>query len=71
MSRTFQITLTREDAAVLLRCLNYGEVAVSQYEEKNGIAESIRSAVARIRKKVTDKVAQDILQDIFGEKESA
>lgn len=47
-----KVVLTVEDALILLRCLNYGEAAVSKVQVESGEADIIQKGVQRLRKNV-------------------
>lgn len=57
----FTITLNVESAAVLLRCLASGQIAVSLEESKNGVAEKIDVNCELLRKQVCDGIVRETL----------
>lgn len=56
-----QIDLTLESAAVLLRCLDYGEHAISRREHKNGEGKIITNNIATLRSRVSQSIAKEII----------
>lgn len=66
----FTIRLNKESAAVLLRCLAYGENAISQAELDSGAAEVIQSNVADLRRQICRELAEEtIIDSAFAEDE--
>ena len=57
------IDINQEMGFVLLRCLSYGEAAISQEEHDNGIGEVIEHNVQLLRKQVCDRLANRVLED--------
>ena len=57
-----KIDLNLESAAVLLRCLSYGENATSQVEEKSGVASLVIENVNLLRAQVCREVSKEIIQ---------
>jgi len=49
------------DVAVILRCLAYGERAISEQEEINGIANAIRNTTGEIRRQLTHQLYTGVL----------
>lgn len=57
----FRINLDQESAAVLLRCLSYGQNAISQKEVKSGVEKVIVENIELLRKNVSYELAQSII----------
>ncbi len=57
----FKIVLNEEAAAVLLRCLSYGEAAVSQQDHQDGTAAVIEENVQMVRKNVCNGLSKMII----------
>ena len=57
------LTLNKESAAVLLRCLNYGEHAISQEEGKSLIGPVIEENIRLLRWQVAAHLSQEIIYD--------
>lgn len=51
-----------DEAATILRCLDYGEAATSAMEEENGTADLIRQNIASIRKRLVKQVYTAIIE---------
>lgn len=47
-----EIKLTDEELRALLRCLDYGQNAISQAEVDNGTGEALEACINNIRRKV-------------------
>lgn len=58
----FQLTLDGESAATLIRCLSYGEAAISQAEFESGLSDILCSNIQDIRKRVCDGLAKELLE---------
>lgn len=56
-----QLPLNRESAAVLLRCLAYGENTISMAEVKSGVASVIEENTSLLRKQVSSRLAEEII----------
>jgi len=56
-----RLTLTSTDAAVLLRCLSYGENAISQTELKNGTGKVISDSIVKIRTQLSRNLATQVI----------
>lgn len=56
-----RLTLSTTDAAVLLRCLAYGENAISQTELKNGTAKVVSNSIAKIRTQLAKNLASQVI----------
>lgn len=52
------LMLNESQVATLVRCLNYGENAISQEEEQDGTAEKLRTDIARIRKQLLNNIVK-------------
>ncbi len=59
----FAIDLNKESAAVLLRCLVYGQAAINQNEHKNGIGKKIEKNCEMLRRQVASKLADVIIKE--------
>ncbi len=55
------LELDSERAAVLLRCLDYGENAISLDEEKTGVAKLLREDIQMIRNSVATQLINSII----------
>lgn len=66
----FTINLNRESAAVLLRCLKYGQIAVSQSEVDSGLGRIIDGNINLIRKQVSGELSKQILSETLAEKQT-
>ena len=58
----FTINLNKESAATLLRCLGYGEAAISTKEEKEGLGKLLGENISLIRRQVCHGLSREILQ---------
>ncbi len=58
----FKIKLHLESAAVLLRCLSYGEAAVSEVEYSSGLGAKIEDNCQMLRKQVCRGLTEEILK---------
>mgnify|MGYP005813521425 CR=1 FL=1 len=63
MMSMFQIDLNKESCAVLLRCLSYGESAVSQKELESGVASLIQVNIELIRSQICRELSRTIIQE--------
>lgn len=61
--KMFDLKLNKKRAAVLLRCLSYGEAAISEEEDKNGIGQTIEEEIHWMRKSVSTKLAEGIIKN--------
>lgn len=59
----FAINLNKESAAVLLRCLGYGQIATSQEEAENGIGKLIEDNCGLLRAQICTGLSREILAD--------
>lgn len=57
----FKICLNEEAAAVLLRCLSYGQGAVSMQEHEDGTAAVIEENVQMLRQNVCNGLHKEII----------
>lgn len=69
--KAFTVKLSLEAACVLLRCLSYGENAISQEEGQSGVASIIEENVRLIREQVCRQVSKLIIQDTLDCKNKA
>lgn len=56
-----RLTLTTTDVAVLLRCLAYGENAISQTELKNGTGKVVSASIEKIRTQLAKNLASQVI----------
>ena len=54
---TIRLELDMEATAVLLRCLVYGENAVSVAEHTSGVADVIERNISKIRRQITGDIS--------------
>ena len=59
----FSIDLNKESAAVLLRCLAYGQSAISSQEHKQGIDTVILGNIGDIRKRICKELSEEIISE--------
>jgi hypothetical protein len=59
------LKLNDTEIAVLIRCFNYGENAISEIEEKDGTANMIRSTIENIRKRTLTEVSKSIIDEVI------
>lgn len=55
----FEIQLNMDAAAVLLRCLTYGENAISKKEQKSGEGVVIENNIRRIRRAICKEISRE------------
>ena len=67
----FTLNLNSESAAVLLRCLGYGQAAISQQESKNGVGKLIEENIELLRKHIVKGLADDIINELSEENRRA
>jgi len=60
---SIKLDLTEHAAAVLLRCLSYGENAISKQEHENGIGTVILYNVKKIRTSLSTQLASKIISE--------
>lgn len=65
----FEISLNKESAAVLLRCLAYGQSSISIAEIKSGEEKIIIHNIQMIRKEICSNLANTIISGINKELE--
>lgn len=58
----FTINLNEESAAVLLRCLSYGESSISQSEADNGVESVLKENIDLIRNRICKELADHKIQ---------
>ena len=63
-----KINLSDSSAAVLLRCLCYGENAVSQEEIENGTAEFIEEHINLIRKSLASEMFKKTIEEYVSDR---
>ena len=68
MSKDATIVINREMAAVLLRCLGYGESAISQLEGEDGTEEVIYRNISIIRRQAVKFLADEIVADAVAQR---
>jgi hypothetical protein len=56
-----RLTLTTVDSAVLLRCLSYGESAISENERRNGTDQIIIESVRKIRTQLAKNLSSQVI----------
>ncbi len=59
---SFEISLNVEAAVVLLRCLAYGQSAVSRNEQQSGVGEKINSNCEMLRKAICNELTRELLE---------
>lgn len=55
--------LSKVQLAVLLRCLNYGEAAISRQEVLNGTADVIVREIEKMRKIVSSELSDVLIEE--------
>ena len=56
-----ELTLNTESAAVLLRCLSYGQAAISR-EIESGVADVVETNIRLLRQATTDQLAKFLIE---------
>lgn len=64
------LTLNTESTAVMLRCLSYGESAISENEEQNGTAAILRENIQEIRRKLCKGLADELIASTVSDRKS-
>lgn len=64
------VELNEQQAAVVLRCLSYGEHAISKEEHDNGIASVIEESVGQVRKSIVKQLSEGIIWQHAGSDDS-
>ena len=62
------LRLNQESAAVLLRCLSYGQAAISQEETNNGIEEVLVKNIEALRQDTCRGISKEIISQARKEK---
>ena len=57
----FSIELNQASAAVLLRCLGYGQDAISAEEENTGVAEVLDFNIQMLRRQVCSQMSRQVI----------
>ena len=61
--KSLTLIINAESAAVLLRCLGYGQSAISANEFKTGVEEVINLNVDLLRRQISQVLAEEIISN--------
>ena len=61
VQHSFSLQVSETSAAVLLRCLSYGQAAISEEESDNGIGELLNTHIEILRKSLLSGLGKSII----------